>query len=60
MGKFVRVLTISVLGLAYVVAMPLVAASVSESGTYLGKAFADNRDVGHAKGDKGKQDTGKG
>ncbi|MDE4621752.1 hypothetical protein LOF18_30715 [Sinorhizobium meliloti] len=44
-----RLIAVSLLGLAYLVATPLMAITVFEDG---GKAYADSRDVGHKKGDK--------
>ncbi|UFX03631.1 hypothetical protein SmedWSM1115_08280 [Sinorhizobium medicae WSM1115] len=44
-----RLIAVSLLGVAYLVATPLMAIKVFEDG---GKAYADSRDVGHKKGDK--------
>ncbi|ASP84748.1 hypothetical protein CDO26_09160 [Sinorhizobium meliloti] len=44
-----RLIAVSLLGVAYLVATPLMAITVFEDG---GKAYADSRDVAHKKGDK--------
>lgn len=44
-----RLIALSLLGVAYLVAAPLMAITVFEDG---GKAYADSRDIGHKKGDK--------
>jgi hypothetical protein len=44
-----RLIAVSLLGVAYLVATPLMAITVFDDG---GKAYADSRDVGHKKGDK--------
>ncbi|QND34251.1 hypothetical protein HB772_19855 [Sinorhizobium meliloti] len=44
-----RFIAVSLLGVAYLVATPLMAIKAFEDG---GKAYADSRDVGHKKGDK--------
>ncbi|GEC40987.1 hypothetical protein EME01_50590 [Sinorhizobium meliloti] len=44
-----RLIAVLLLGVAHLVATPLVAITVFEDG---GKAYADSRDVGHKKGTK--------
>lgn len=44
-----RLIAVSLLGVAYLVATPLTTITVFEDGS---KAYADSRDVGHKKGDK--------
>lgn len=56
MNRIVRMSAVLILGLAYVVTFPIATGGILEGS----KAFADPRDPGHASGDKGKQDTGKG
>lgn len=44
-----RLIAVALLGVAYLVAMPLMAITAFDDG---GKAYADSRDIGHKKGDK--------
>lgn len=51
-----RIISICALGVSFLFLLPLVSITVFDSSSE--KAFADSRDIGHKKGDKGKQDSG--
>ncbi|ASJ62492.1 hypothetical protein SMB554_25710 (plasmid) [Sinorhizobium meliloti] len=51
-----RIVSVCALGVSFLLVLPLVSITVFDGSS--DKAFADSRDVGHKKGDKGKQDSG--
>ncbi|MBL0370400.1 hypothetical protein JJB09_00015 [Rhizobium sp. KVB221] len=57
MKAFLRLLSLSLIASAYILAIPLAPHATYTTGFSNSSALADSRDPGHAKGDKGKQDS---
>ena len=51
-----RIVSVCALGVSILLVLPLVSITVFDGSS--DKACADSRDIGHKKGDKGKQDSG--
>jgi hypothetical protein len=51
-----RIVSVCALGVSFLMLLPLISITVFDGSS--DKAFADSRDIGHKKGDKGKQDSG--